>query len=116
MQCFIDICGPGVANVIYEWKLMPKYNAEAKFLAGVYPRASPYVRIEEFESFHRIDGLLGRVLMELGTFLNEYSTGFCLTTTALVRYLFVCQPSIKLTTTHHKTLAAGLVAITRQFH
>ena len=112
MQCFVDICGPGVANVIYEWKLMSKHYAEAKMLADAYPRVFPYVRMEEFESFHRIDGLLACVLLELRTFLNEYSTGLCLTATALVRYLSVCHPTLKLTSKHHKILAAGLITIT----
>ena len=112
MQGLIDICGPGIANVIYEWKLMSKYNAIAKLLASVEHWQSPYVPIVQFESFHRVGGLLGCVLLELRTFLNEYSTGFCLTATAFVRYMLVCQPSLKLASNHHKVLAAGLVAVT----
>ena len=112
MQGFIDICGPGIANVVYEWKLMEKYDAIAKYFASDGYRGSPYVPIMEFEIFHRIGGLLGCVLLELRTFLNEYSTGFCLTATAFVRYMLVCQPSLKLTPNHHKVLAAGLITIT----
>ena len=112
MQCFIDICGPGVANVIYEWKLMAKYKAEVNKMAGSNVSATPYIRMEKFETFHRVNGLLGCVLLELRTFLNEYSTGFCLTATAFVRYMLVCQPSRKLTSNHHKVLAVSLVSVT----
>ena len=112
MQGLIDICGPGVANGIYEWKLMKQYNAKAEYFASDDFLGLPYVRIVEFESFHRIGGLLGCVLLELRTFLNEYSTGFCLTATAFVRYLLVCRPHLTLTSSHHKVLAAALVTLT----
>ena len=112
MQGFIDICGPGIANLIYEWKLMAKYNANAEKFASDNYWGSPYVPIREFESFNQVRGLLGCVLLELRTFVNEYSTGFCLTVTAFVRYMLVCHPSFTLTSSHNEVLAGGLIAIT----
>ena len=112
MQGLIDICGPGVANGIYEWKLMDKYYAKQKHFARDDLMGPPYVHFVDFENLHWVGGLLGCVLLELRTFLNEYSTGICLTATAFVRYLLVCRPSLSLTSSHHKVLAAALVTIT----
>ena len=111
MQATVDIIGPGIANMIFEWKLYfhwPAISDDFDYASSV-DESEPLI-IDDV-SLQVLPGPLGCVLMHLRSLLNEYSTGYCLLATAMFRYFLVCRPNFKLTTRFCKLVAVALVSI-----
>ena len=107
MQATVDIVGPGIANMIYEWQLY--FNWPNK--ADEFALFSSEPIIDDPQSLEILPGPFACVLIHLRSLLNEYSTGYCLLATALFRYVLVCHPSVNLTTRFYKKVAVALVSI-----
>ena len=111
MQATVDIIGPGIANMIFEWKLYFHWPVLADAFDYItYGDYSEPVITDEV-SLQVLPGPFACVLMHLRSLLNEYSTGYCLLATAFFRYLLVCHPSVKLTTRFCKLVGVALVSI-----
>ena len=111
MQATVDIVGPGIANMIFEWKLY--YHWPVISDAFEYQISFDYNDpvIADGESLQVLPGSFACVLIHLRSLLNEYTTGYCLLATALFRYILVCHPNVNLTAKFYKKVAVALVSI-----
>ena len=108
MQATIDIIGPGVANLVYEWKLfnyLPVLEENVKNFG--YREAF----IRNSNDLLTIYGPFECLIMSLRLLLNEYSTGFCLLATSFYRYLLVCHPTFTIAPRFYKSVAGILIGI-----
>ena len=100
-----DILGAGIANLVYEFKLYPVTVAYCEnFFALTSQNVQNVKKI--LNAIILSDGL-GCILTFLRATLNEYSTGICVLTTAVYRYLRVCHPHM--VQTFHKKVAIGIL-------
>ena len=111
MQATVDIVGPGIANLVFEWKMYFHWPAISDaFDYHIYGDVLEPI-ISDYQSLQVLYGPFACVLIHLRSLLNEYSTGYCLLATAMFRYLLVCHPNFKLTSSFCKLVAAVLVSI-----
>ena len=111
MQATVDIVGPGIAHLVFEWKLYFHWPVLAEYLDYFSYSEFSEPGILEEEPLQVLPGRFSCVLMHLRSLLNEYSTGYCLLATAMFRYLLVCHPNFKITTRFCKLVAVALVSI-----
>ena len=109
MQATVDIIGPGIANMIYEWKLYFHWPVAYEYFTTSTDYKEPLIDNED--TLQALPGPFACVLMHFRSLLNEYSTGYCLLATAFFRYILVCHPNFKLTPKFCKFMAVGLVSV-----
>ena len=108
MQATIDVIGPGIANMAFEWKL---YNYWPKLSERIVETDLQKPFITDYQLLMQLHGIGACLLMHLRCLLNDYSTGYCLLATAIFRYVLVCHPTINIRGKMKKTAAALLVLI-----
>ena len=109
MQATIDILGPGLANLVYEWKVfhhLPVLEERIIKQVGFSPAF-----LRNSNDLLTIYGTLECLIMNLRCLLNEYSTGLCLLATSLYRYLLVCHPTFTIGPRFYKFVAGLLITI-----
>ena len=109
-QATVDILGPGIANFFYEIYYYDSMvtQREARLSTFGYAKVSPgsltLIKILRFRP-------IGCVMTYLREFLNEFSTGFCILTTAFFRYLAVCHPLYRPSKFFHRRISLSLMAL-----
>ena len=84
-QAVADIIGPGVANFVYELRLLDEALKENRFMGlSRFIETNTSLRLFTYESCF---------LNFLRIILNEYTTGFCVLAVAFIRYALVCHPT-----------------------
>ena len=109
MQASVDIMGPGISNLIFEWLLNRQWPVIEDYLTDNVFLRRPLIK--ESYTMQTIYGIFPCFLMQLRCLLNEYSTGYCLLVTAFYRYLLVCHPTFKLGPSVYKAMALVLVSL-----
>ena len=92
LQALVDIIGPGVANLIFEWRLESNILEYKRIHDSVYSQYSSFLLPRNFFLFNSLTGIPQCVLVYLRVLLNQYSTGLCMLATAIFRHLAVYHP------------------------
>ena len=93
LQAFTDILGAGIGNLVYEIKV---FSNLAAFRDNMYSdKASYRVPVRKLYQALVFVSTEGCILTYLRILLNEYSTGLCVVTTAVYRYVLVCHPHLQ---------------------
>ena len=91
MQAFVDIIGPGIANIVFECQLTTRMR---EFIVQqTRTNSIPFLLPRDFVLFNSLSGIPQCLLVYLRVLLNEYTTGCCMVATAVFRYLSVYQPT-----------------------
>ena len=102
-QAAVDILGPGLANFFYEfyyYDFMLRKRELRLFLFGIAKFS-----LVDLTGIEILKGRpIGCVMTYLRVFLNDFSTGFCILTTAFFRYLAVCHPLYKPSKSFHRRI------------
>ena len=108
MQSVVDIIGPVISNMAFEWKLYINWPDIAARILEEYEYMKEPVILRS-ENVQVVFGIASCFLMHLRCLLNEYSTGYCILATAFYRYLLVCHPTSNAGRRISKKLAVILV-------
>ena len=93
LQAFIDIAGPGFAKIVYNVISFNNLRDELSL--------AEYLLSEDFEKFTIVDGKIGCTLTFFRSFLNEYTTGYCVLASAFFRYCLICHPTASISSTEN---------------
>ena len=122
LQCAIDAIGPGLANIIYNYRMRSESRSMDN-LPKEFEMFDDKVVVQVLFHYGRYSGNDACVWTYLREHLNELTTGICVCATGLYRYLLVCHPTYKVEDIFYKKGTAiivsfvvlGLIAISVDF-
>ena len=74
LQATIDIIGPGISNLVFEWKLYFQLSSITEHYNGFLDQNQRYI-VQQVDDLNTLTDGMGCVLMYVRCLLNEYTTG-----------------------------------------